>query len=49
MLPTIVAKLTPAAQRDPLLEVRKLCVEIVFLLVVNREERTYLRDIKLVC
>jgi hypothetical protein len=47
MLPSIAALVDASAQRDPNLEVRKLVVEVVHLLVVNRAERTYLRNIQI--
>ncbi len=47
MLPSIAALLDASAKRDPNLEVRKLVVEVVHLLVVNRAERTYLRNIQI--
>jgi hypothetical protein len=46
MLPSVRVKITPDAVRDPNMEVRQLCVEIIHLLVVNRPERTYLRSIQ---
>jgi hypothetical protein len=47
MLPSVRAMLLPSAQRHASLEVRRLCVEIIHLLVVNRTERTYLRQIQI--
>jgi hypothetical protein len=46
MLPGVRARMLPTAARDTNVEVRRLCVEIIHLLVVNRPEREYLRSIQ---
>ena len=46
MLPGVRARMLPTAARDTSVDVRRLCVEIVHLLVVNRPEREYLRGIQ---
>ena len=48
MLPEIRALLLPSAKRHPSQEIRRLCIEVIHLLVVNRAERTYLRNIQIV-
>eukprot|EP00455_Lapot_gusevi_P020457 TRINITY_DN216_c0_g1_i5.p1 TRINITY_DN216_c0_g1~~TRINITY_DN216_c0_g1_i5.p1 ORF type:complete len:312 (-),score=59.23 TRINITY_DN216_c0_g1_i5:64-999(-) len=46
MLPTIVHRLSQGPVREQNVEVRKLCVQIIHLLVLDRPQREYLRSIK---